>query len=165
MELVVSARLTSPERVAIGVVSSSRGAGTETDSLTGWLPPTLRLSSRFISTSAPLNQNGGVNSISIGNNSSKQRTVSGITSATKNGKLNATYEKVVQQFDNYQNQRWYRSNSRNTTKQYQKLSQTRWLTKTRCGVDDKWQCERHDIQSIPNVHIILLLQQSLNIQI
>ena len=54
MELVVSARLSSAERVATGVGSSSQGAGTETDSLTGCLRlSTLRSEFSIIYTYAP----------------------------------------------------------------------------------------------------------------
>ena len=41
-EMVISARLTSPELVTTGVAISKRGAGTKPDSLTGYLRPMLR---------------------------------------------------------------------------------------------------------------------------
>ena len=107
MELVVSARLTSAERVAMGVGTSSRGAGTETNSLTGRLRTTLRSNFGSISTSAPLNQDGGVIGKLL-----KQRIASEISLLfSQNGNLNRYLRHVVRQFDGYEKQFWYRFNS------------------------------------------------------
>ena len=83
--------------------SSSRGAGTETNSLTGWLRPTLNSSSAFISTSALLHQSSGVNRIFLVNSSNNELWVNVLTSPFQNGKPNVTCQKVVQPFDSYQN--------------------------------------------------------------
>jgi len=137
--LVGSARLTSAERVATGVGCRSRDVGTETNSLTGVWRPTLLC----IPTSAPLNQDGDINRTIIGKTTQATNCERNLTSPTQNGKLTRKL--------------YYRSTTTKInagtdatadTKQYQNLSQTRLLTKTRCGVEDISLFERHNIQSI-----------------